>query len=77
MTDRHAAYIVTLKRDMREDDAAESVLAALRMIRGVAGVEPVLANPDQQIAEIRRDQEWHEALFALVREGPPRQESPR
>lgn len=41
MTDRHAAYIVVLAEDIREDDA-EHVLNALRMVSGVVSVEPVV-----------------------------------
>lgn len=40
MTDRHAGYVVTLDRDIREDDA-EAVLNAIRMVKGVASVTPV------------------------------------
>ena len=50
MTDRHAGYIVTLERDMREDDAEESVLIALRMIRGVASVDPIVSGPELHMA---------------------------
>ena len=67
MTDRHAAYIVILAEDIREDDAEDSVLAALRMIRGVASVEPVAADPSsQQIAAVRRDREWTDKLAVLA-----------
>ena len=52
MTDRHAGYIVTLKTDMRKDDA-ESTLSALRMIRGVASVKPLVSEWQTQIAEER------------------------
>ena len=65
MTDRHAAYIVILDTDIREED--EGVLAALRMIRGVASVEPVTADPlAGQIAAGRRDREWLDRLGALA-----------
>jgi len=68
MTDRHSAYIVTLEKDIRSDDAEEGVLAALRMIRGVAAVEPVTAEPfAEQTARIRRDRAWQEALTATSR----------
>jgi hypothetical protein len=68
MTDRHSAYIVTLEKDIREDNAQESVLATLRMIRGVASVEPVTAEPfAERTARIRRDRAWQEALAATAR----------
>lgn len=71
MTDRHAGYIVVLAEDVREDDAEEGVLNALRMIKGVASVEPVLADAQQQyVLAHRRDRHWREALLGLVRNGP-------
>ena len=70
MTDRHAGYIVVLAEDIRADDAEESVLNALRMIKGVASVTPVIADYDQVIARERRDEKWRDALRALSRNGP-------
>jgi len=67
MTDRHAGYLVTLAQDVREDDA-EAIMTALRMVRGVTAVQPVTANVDQQIGQIRADGEWREKLFAFLRE---------
>jgi hypothetical protein len=69
MTDRHAAYIVVLHRDIREDDA-EQIIEALKMIKFVASVEPVTASLDQQVAIGRRDLQWVEALGRLARGGP-------
>lgn len=43
MTDRHAGYVVTLAADIREDEA-EEILTALRMVKGVLAVEPVVAD---------------------------------
>lgn len=40
MTDRHSGYVITLDRDIREDDA-ERVVTALRQIRGVVDVQPI------------------------------------
>jgi hypothetical protein len=70
MTDRHAAYIVVLRGDIREDDA-RAVMTALRMVSGVVSVEPVPVSYDQVIARGRRDREWSEALLRLIRQGPP------
>lgn len=44
MTDRHVGYIVTLDESLREDD--DAALEALRMIRGVASVRPLIDNAD-------------------------------
>ena len=70
MTDRHAGYVVTLAKDIRDDDAGESVLVAIRMIKGVISVEPVVADIETHIAEGRRDSAWREALHRLIADGP-------
>lgn len=67
MTDRHAGYIVTLSRDIREDDA-EAVIAALRMVKGVVGVDPVLADPSVHIAEMRIGTEVRQKLYQFIQE---------
>jgi hypothetical protein len=41
MTDRHVGYMVVLEKDTRSDDA-EVTLNAIRQIRGVLGVTPVI-----------------------------------
>ena len=75
MTDRHSGYLVVLADDIREDDAEEGVLNAIRMIRGVASVKPVTAEPGAQaIAAARRDNAWRGALIYLI-SNPPRMES--
>lgn len=70
VTDRHAAYIVVLEDDIREP-ADEYVLNALRMVKGVLSVEPVIADHAHHIARERRDDKWREALRDLARDGPP------
>lgn len=70
MTDRHAGYLVTLSKDIREDDA-EGILRAITMIRGVLAVEQVVSeNVMHQIAGTRRDSAWRGALLHLAKEGP-------
>jgi hypothetical protein len=67
VTDRHAGYVVTLAADVREDDADE-IITALRMVRGVASVDPVTSDPiNQQIATTRQDVIWTQELYALIR----------
>jgi hypothetical protein len=66
MTDRHAGYVVTLAKDIREDDA-EAIITALRMIKGVHSVEPVIS--DQWIEHIAHERAYDEvrtALFELL-----------
>ena len=52
MTDRHSGYIVALDADIREDDA-ETILAAISMIKGVFAVQPVVADPAMAITRLR------------------------
>lgn len=67
MTDRHAGYLVVLSDDIREDDA-KSVIAALQMIKGVASVQPMVADYRQVIARTRRDTEWADRINQVTRE---------
>lgn len=67
MTDRHAAYIVVLGHDQREDDA-EHIANAIRMIKGVVSVEPVIGGADVHIAEARANQQWRDRILSLLRE---------
>lgn len=67
MTDRHSAYIVVLKDDIREDDA-QWTINALRMVKGVASVKPVVADWDQHIAHVRVDREWRDRLLKLLKD---------
>lgn len=69
MTDRHAAYIVILERDMRDDDAA-AVAEALGMVRGVLKVTAVVADAVPFVYTTRRDLQWREALGRLAVDGP-------
>lgn len=69
MTDRHAAYIVILDEDIREDDA-EGIISALRHIRFVADVQPVTGNYEFAVARARRDEKWAGALRKLIADGP-------
>lgn len=67
MTDRHAAYIVVLDDDVREDDA-EAIINALRMVKGVMTVEPVVNSYDQHIATARAKDWWHDRILNLLKE---------
>lgn len=69
MTIRHAGYVVTLTSDMREDDA-EQIIAALRMVKGVAGVEPVTGGIDIQIAVTRARTDIEKRLWDALRAKP-------
>jgi hypothetical protein len=52
MTDRLKGFVVTLEQDIRVDDAGH-VLNAIRMITGVASVQPMVADPADYMARER------------------------
>lgn len=70
MTDRYGAYIVVLDQDYRDDSGGEHVLDAIRMIKGVIKVEPVVSTYEMHMAHARRDREWATRLLKLAEEGP-------
>ena len=70
MTDRITAYLVTLDKPIREDDA-EPTLAAIRQIKGVSSVKPVVRDGLAESAAItRRDIAWQREIRDLLRYGP-------
>ena len=68
MTDRIRHLTVTLDRDYRDDDV-ESVLEAIRMIRGVEHIEEGIVTSEDHLArmavrsEVKR--ELHQAIEAV------------
>lgn len=67
MTTRHAAYLVVLEEDVREDD--EATLNALRMVKGVLDVKPAVeADYAAMVARSRVGAQWRDALFKVVQE---------
>lgn len=65
MTDRHAGYVVTLEQPIREDDA-EPTLAAIRQIKGVLSVEPIINNGDLEVKEMVARSRARSWLFEQV-----------
>ena len=65
MTERHAGYLITLEDDIREDDA-EHVINALRMIKGVMRVEPIVANIELHIAQERAKHELQQRMREVL-----------
>lgn len=61
---------VAFESDVREDDA-ESLLGAIRQLRGVIGVESSVADPADWIANKRIRRELREKLFALLEDETP------
>lgn len=65
MTDRHTAYVVILENDIREDDA-EATITALRMVRGVASVQPIVKTTDHIMATERAKYDLGRRIQAAV-----------
>lgn len=65
MTDRYKGLMVAFDHDIREDDA-QAIIAAIRQLRGVAGVEPSMATGDDLIVRMRLDIEWQRRIYALL-----------
>jgi len=67
MTERHAGYLVVLKKSIREDDA-EPTLIALRQIKNVVSVEPVTDNAGLQTIRMRTKRELLDKLYQFCKE---------
>lgn len=65
MTDRYNALTVVLERNIRDDDA-ETILAAIRMIKGVHSVTGNVADVESHIAEERARHELGQKLIAII-----------
>jgi hypothetical protein len=64
MTDRLKGCTVVFGKDIREDDA-EYILNAIRMIKGVSQVEPVISESGDLITEMRMERRVIEFLQDL------------
>lgn len=65
MTDRYFALTVALDTNIRSDDA-EALIAAIRQLRGVLAVEPLVASPTEWVAEERARAEIRTKLIEVV-----------
>jgi hypothetical protein len=65
MTNRLAGFTVTLEHDIREDDAGR-IIDAIRCLRGVLSVDPVVAGVELHIAEERARRELGGKLWAVL-----------
>ncbi len=66
MTDRISGYVITLDKDMREDDA-EAITNAIAYLRHVVSVQPVVADVGIMIAESRAKNELRMKLFEALK----------
>lgn len=66
MTNRHSAYVVVLDHDIREDDA-QVLISALRMLRGVVDVQPVVTDVSSAlVANSRLKNELTRSLYHWI-----------
>lgn len=69
MTDRLKGVEVIFDKDYREDDA-ERLLDAIRMLRGVALVRPIVSDPLDSMEVSRAKWELRAKLFDLLKDAP-------
>lgn len=67
MTDRLAGVVVTFEQNIRVDDA-EATIAALRQIKGVLSVQPVIGDITVTMAEERAKHEITMRVYEALRD---------
>ncbi len=65
MTDRAHSLTIALERDTQDDDL-ESLMAAIRQLRGVAGVEMNVADAAAYTYEYRADMRMQGLFMAIL-----------
>jgi len=65
MTTRHSGYVLTLKEDIREDDARE-LIKLLGLINGVISVKPVESSFELHIAKERAVAELGQKMWDVL-----------
>lgn len=67
MTDRINAITVVLENDIRDDDA-ETILTAIRMVRGVLSATPNVSELSDHIAQERVRRELGDKILEVLHE---------
>ena len=65
MTDRAKGFTVTLEHDMRVDDL-ETLLQSVRMLRGVAHVEPTITTSEDHMNRVMVKHELRNKLYNVL-----------
>ena len=65
MTTRYKSFIVSLEHDVR-DDESESIVTALKMVKGVLRVEPQEATAGDLTIQYREKSELRKKLFDFL-----------
>lgn len=67
MTDRLHGVVVTFEKDMRTDDA-ELLISAIRMLKNVIDVQPMVADYNTRALRERVRFEFRQKLYAALKE---------
>lgn len=67
MTDRIQGFVVSLDKEIREDDI-EYIVNAIRMIKHVESVEPIKADPYYDVMEMRINAAVRTELYTIARD---------
>lgn len=67
MTDRHRGYVVVLEQNVRSDDAQE-IINALKMVKGVLTVKPIINDANDEINEARAKYEVRTKVYLALKE---------
>lgn len=73
MTDRLRGVIVTFEHDIRVDDA-EPLIDAIKMLKGVLSVKPVVTDIQDHIAQERARHDLGQKLWKVIYPDPKRPE---
>jgi hypothetical protein len=65
MTAVRTGLVVVLNDNLREEDA-QAIVAAIRIIRGVASVQYAEGEPDGQLVRERVNAEWRQRVVGLL-----------
>lgn len=67
MTDRVKGFTVTLEKDIRIDDV-EDIINAIKMVRGVAHVEPSITTSDDHMNREMIKNDFKTRIFRSIHE---------
>jgi len=67
MTDRVKGLVITLEKDIRVDDV-EAIIQSIRMIRGIAHVEPSITTAEDHMNRERIKYELRGKFYKFVQE---------
>ena len=65
MSDKHHGYVVTLDTPLHEE-ASSHVIDAIRLLKGVVSVKPIVGDPGLALAEERARADLRERLWRAL-----------